>query len=159
MQNVLERFCIFTLLYWCIFLCYFSTVHTGVGFDYMFFNVYSFTKFIIFVTAPCLFTNTMLLEHAYLCQRTVHRVLLAFVSLLPCTLRFHVIHRLLSSHISPACGVVASRQCTIGDGFIQHKTINTEWWFVNLTDVYHRGGGFNTGFPSLQCETCGTLQL
>ena len=32
----------------------------------MFFNMYSFTKFIIFVTAPCLFTNTMLLEHTYL---------------------------------------------------------------------------------------------
>ena len=27
----------------------------------MFFNMYGFTKFVIFVTAPCLFINTILL--------------------------------------------------------------------------------------------------
>ena len=101
----------------------------------MFFNMYSFTKFNIFVTAPCLFTNTMLLGHAYLYQRTMHCPLLACVCLVPCTFHFRVNHRLLSNHTPPACGMVPKRRSTIGDGFIDHKTVNTEWWFVNTTHV------------------------
>ena len=137
LHTVLERICIFEVLYWCIFLCYFSTtVHTTL-FDYVFFNMYSFTKFIIFITAPCLFTNTILLEHAYLYQRTMHYPLLACVCLVPCTFHFQVIHRLLSNHTPPACGVVPNRHSTIGDGVIDHKTVNTKWWFVNTTQVCH----------------------
>ena len=89
LQSVLERISIFTVLYSCGFLCYFSsTVHTGVRFDYVFFNMCSFTKFIIFVTKPCLFTNTILLEHASLYQRTRYCPVLACVCLLPCTFHF-----------------------------------------------------------------------
>ena len=127
LKNVLERICIFTLLYWCSFLCYLSTtVHTGVRFDYVFINMYSFTKFLMFASAPCLFTNAMLLEHTYLCQRTMHCPLLACVCTVPCTFHFQVIHRLLSNHTPPVCGVVPNRRSTIGDGFIDHKTVNTE---------------------------------
>ena len=36
----------------------------------MFFNMYSFTKFNIFVSAPRLLTNIVVLEHACLYQRT-----------------------------------------------------------------------------------------
>ena len=64
----------------------------------MFFNMYSFTEFIIFVTEPCLFSNTILLEHASLHQRTMHCPLLACVCLLPCTFHFQVIHRLTTTH-------------------------------------------------------------
>ena len=115
--------------------------------------MYPFTKFIVFVTAPCLFTNTILLEHAYLYQCTMHCPPLAFVCLAPCTFRFPVLHRLLRNHIPPLCGVVPSRHYTIGDGFSGHKTVNTKWWFVYTTQVYHWGrGGFNTGFSPLHCE-------
>ena len=122
----------------------------------MFFNMYSFTKFIIFVTATSLFTNTILLEHGYLYQRIVHRLSLTpCVSLLPCTFHFQVIHRLPSNHTLPACGVVPKRHSTIGDGFIEHKALNREWWFLNTAQVCHRGGGggVNTWFSSLHCET------
>ena len=112
----------------------------------MFLNMYSFTKFIIFVTAPCLFTNTILLEHVYLYQRTMHRPLLAYVCLVPCTFHFQVIHRLLSNRTPPACGVVPNRHSTIGDGFIDHETVNREWWFVNTTQVCQRGVS-TLGFP------------
>ena len=89
LQSVLVRISSFTMLDLCVFLCCFSsTVHTSVRFDYVFFNMDSFTKFIIFVTEPCLFTNTILLEHASLHQRTMHCPLLACVCLLPCTFHF-----------------------------------------------------------------------
>ena len=91
----------------------------------MFFNMYSFTKFIIFVTEPCLFTNTLLLEHASLHQRNVHCPLLGCVCLLPRPIHFQVIHRLPSNHTPPVCGVVSKRHSTIGDGFIERKTLNT----------------------------------
>ena len=87
----------------------------------MFFNMYSFIKFIIFVTALSLFGNTILLEHAYLYQRIMHYPLLACVCLVPDTFHFHVIHTLLSNHTPPACGVVPNRHSTIGDGFTDHK--------------------------------------
>ena len=103
----------------------------------MFINMYSFTKFIIFVTAPCSFTNTILLEHTYLYQCTMHCPLLACVCLVPCTFHFQVIHRLPSNHTPPACGVVPNRRSTIGDGFIDQKAVNIEWWFVNTTQVCH----------------------
>ena len=77
LQSVLECLCIFTVLYWCIFLCCFlAIVHTGIRFDYVFFNMHLFTNFIIFVTAPRLFTNTIPLEHAHLYQRNIHCPLL-----------------------------------------------------------------------------------
>ena len=54
----------------------------------MFINMYSLTKFIVFVTAPYLFTNTKLLEHTYLYERTMHCPLLAYVCSVPCIFHF-----------------------------------------------------------------------
>ena len=74
----------FIVSYWCIFACFFqTTVHTCVRFGYAFIKMYSFTNFIIFVTAPYLFTNTILLEHAYRYQRTMHCPLLAVFAWYP----------------------------------------------------------------------------
>ena len=91
----------------------------------MFFNMYSFTMFCIFVPEPCLFNATMLLQHASVHQRTMHCALLVCVSLPPCSFHFQVIHRLSSNQTPAPCGVVSIRHSTIGDGFIQHKTLNT----------------------------------
>ena len=157
LQSVLERIGIFTVLYWCIFVCYFSaTIHTGVRFNDVFFNMHSFTKFIIFINAPCLFTNTILLEHGYLYQRTMHCPLLACVCSVPCFFHFQVIHRLLSNHTAPACGVVPNSHATMGDGLIDHKTVNTEWWFVNTTQVCQYIIPPNRGYGNhfkMQCPT------
>ena len=112
----------------------------------MFFNMYSFTKFISLlphpVCSPIQYCLSMPAISTYYALSTACLCLLATM-----------IHRLKSNHTPPACGVVPNRHSTIGDGFIQHKTLNTEWWFVNTTQVYHGGGGgFNIGFSSLHCE-------
>ena len=130
-----------------VFLCVICCTSTRyLRFDYVFFYVYSFTKCIIFVTEACLFTNTMVLEHASLHQRTMHCSLLACGCLLPFTFHFEVIHRLPSNHTPPTCWRVSNRRSTIGDGLIQHKTLNAEWWFLNNTHVYHGRGGSRPGF-------------
>ena len=163
LHSVFERIPIFTMLDSCVFLCYFSsTVHTSVKFDHVFFNMYSLTKFVIFVTKPSLFTNTILLEHAFLHQRAMHCPLLACVCLMPCTFLFQAIHRSPSKHTPPVCGVVSNRHSTIGDGFIQHKAHNIERWIVNTTQVCHwaGGGGSTPGFPHCTVKRgCGTLKF
>ena len=85
-------------------------------FDYVFINTYSFTKFIILDTAPRLFTNTILLKHTYLYQRTMHCPPLAYGCMAPCIFHFQVIHSLLSNHTPPACGVVPNQRCPLPPG-------------------------------------------